>query len=141
MIGMVHPLVVHEEHRRIVSHHDLGLKSANGVGDPFAESQARLDLAIGLIQEVDTRHAELCGRSALLPLAPSGQLAWVDRGVVASLVSPGDEQVAHLGASVHPARHGAGGPELDVVRMRGDHEHPVRGRQPVDRHRSGDPCR
>ena len=118
-------------------HDDLRPKGADGVGDPLAKGERWLDLAVGLVEEVDARDAQLRGERALLGLAQARESADVRVGVVASLVAAGDHQVAHLGTLGCPARHGAGGPELDVVGMRGHHEDAVRGGQLVVWHRVG----
>ena len=51
------------------------------------------------------------------------------------------EEIPNLGAAIDPTRHGSRSPELDVIGVGGDNEHPLGSGQPVDRHRSGDPGR
>ncbi len=141
VVRMVHPFVVDEQHGGIVPHDDLRLEATDGVGDPLTQPQGGLDLPVGLVQEIDSRDAELRGGGALLLLAPLAELTGVDGWVVASFVAAGDEEIANLCAAVHPACDRARRPELDVVGVRGYDQHPFGGWQPVDRHRSGDPGR
>ncbi len=94
-----------------------------------------LDLAIGLVQEVDACDADLGGRGSLLALTENDERLHVGRGIVAALVPARDQQIAHVGTFGHPASHRARGPELDVIGMRGDDEHALRGWQLVVWHR------
>jgi hypothetical protein len=78
--------------------------------------------------------ADLGGRGALLALAELDEGGDVGVRIVAALVTPGDDQVAHAGPLVHPAGDGARRAELDVVRMRCNHQHALWRGQLVIRH-------
>jgi hypothetical protein len=77
MVRVVHPLVVDEEDRWIVAHHDLGSKLPDRPGDALPEPQARLHLPIRLAQEVDPGHPDLGGGGPLLLLPQGGQGRWI----------------------------------------------------------------
>ena len=100
MIGMVDPLVVDEEDGRVVGHDDLGPERPDGARDALAQAQRRLDLAVGLVEEVDALDPDLGGRRALLALAQDHESVDIGRGVVAALVAARDEQVADAAPSL-----------------------------------------
>jgi hypothetical protein len=132
---MVDPLVVDEQDRRVVGHDDLWPIGADGPRDLLAQPQRRLHLPIRLVEEVDARHADLGRRSPLLALALHDEGVDVGRRIVAPLVAARDEEVADVGALGDPARHRAGGAELDVVWVGGNDENALRSGQLVVRHR------
>src|SRR5918992_5612425 len=87
MIGMVHPLVVDEQHGRVMGHDDLGLELANDTRDPLAQLERRLHLAVGLVEELDAVDADLGGRGALLPLPQLCERHRIGARIVAALVA------------------------------------------------------
>ena len=135
VVRVVDPLVVHEQHGRVVRHHHVGAELANRPGQAPAEGERRLDLAVGLVEEVDGIDADLGRRGSLLALAKLGKGRHIGVRVVAALVAARDDEVAGARALGDPARHRSGAAELDVVGMRGHDEDAFGGLELVVRHR------
>src|SRR5688500_9952170 len=135
MIGMVDPFVVHEEHRRVMRHHDLRAEGSNGVGEALAKPERWLNLAVRLVEEIDALDPDLGRGGALLLIAQADEFMDVGVRIVGALVAARDKQVPDGCTLDDPSSDGPGRAELDVVGMGGDDEHAFGGGQLVVRHR------
>jgi hypothetical protein len=82
-----------------------------------------LHLTVLVPEELHALDAEHAGGVSLLGLPDRDQAVGRHGAVARALVAVGDDHVRDLAPLLDELRHRAPGPELGVVRMRGDHHH------------------
>jgi len=87
-----------------------------------AQFQRVEDLGVHPFQERHVLYADGVGRRALLRLAECAVLVDVHVRVPRALLPAGHADVANVPSVAHPSGHGAGGTEVDVVRVGEDRE-------------------
>ena len=104
--------------------HHLWADGADDAADVVAELHRHLDAAVDVTEEVEGGDTDLGSRLRLFLTADRSHLGARDRTIETARLTVGDEAVDDLDPGVGEQRHGAGRREVDVVRMRHDHENP-----------------
>jgi hypothetical protein len=111
---------------------DVGSLPADGGGDVAAQREVLHDPPVGVVEELDVRHADDAAAGALLGLAGHARLVGGHR--VDARFAAGDEDVGHVPPGRRPRRDRAGHAPLDVVGVGDDDRRPL---PPIGERRQG----